>query len=87
MIRTCDENDVRATVFDLPTCGETYDDLDHSTVCPHEPIPSRLDRLTQVRTVLAEAKASPCSCGTCPTTEVLAAQIAQIDEEIAAEPT
>lgn len=36
MIRHCDAEDVVATVFNREPCGRTYDDVDRSTVCPHE---------------------------------------------------
>lgn len=82
MIRTCDSNDVRATVFELPVCGQQYDDVDHSTVCPHEEILTREDRLRDVRKKIDEVRSLPCSCGECVDDEQLAALAALTDDQL-----
>lgn len=42
MMRTCDADDVSVTVFGGEPCGRTYDDVDHLTYCPHDPLPPKL---------------------------------------------
>lgn len=49
MMRTCDAEDwelsgkthVKSLAGKEP-CGLTYDDVDHSTICPHEELPPQL---------------------------------------------
>lgn len=46
MKRTCNAADweywpAASTPKEAP-CGRTYDDVDHSTLCPHEPLPPKL---------------------------------------------
>lgn len=43
MIRECVAED--PTVGDgEKRCGQSFDDVDHSTICPHERIPTREER-------------------------------------------
>ena len=45
MLRTCTDEDIKWVRSMMPPeapCGRTYDDVTHSTICPHEPLPPKL---------------------------------------------
>jgi hypothetical protein len=45
MKRKCDEEDIKFLKSLMPPeapCGREYDDLTHSTQCPHDPLPPKL---------------------------------------------
>lgn len=66
MIRRCVAED--PTVGDGDDrCGQTFDDFDHSTICPHDRIPTREEREAAVATYCAatghELLGATCPCG------------------------
>ncbi len=42
-------------------CGKTYDDVDHSTICPHPELPAKLtlDELQRLSASMADAPPAP----------------------------
>lgn len=65
MIRRCDHHDPLVGDGDK-RCGQTFDDVDHSVICPHDFIPPAAERTA---TACAQAGhpiavGSSCPCGT-----------------------